>query len=307
MLDFSKSRLPKRFKHYIDRINKTFKIDLDIIVTREERRVLVEFAKCRTQEDIELLLSGMFNGNQVSSGIRYLRMAISGLNDLWETGDLDQAEGWMRENVYTLLFDRLFLLNKHFKTMRGECYSAVIKELHDMDPKRVDFILRSVNDKSDYTSTEEKASNKSTTIDIQKGRVLQRGMLDTWQKRLLHSSTLASELEAITCQWRGREMLVFGTKLIDDGKFLAYKKASLLIPSDIHHCATASRALMVLLSIMHNTTLNFMRMSIMLNAISELSVKKLEIEDGSCLTDTRLHTSLYLIHYIPSPIFPENN
>ena len=56
--------------------------------------------------------------------------------------------------------------------------------------QRVDFILQSSNNGSDYCSAEEKAEGKIDAKDYKKEKVLQRGMIDLWVKRLLRSHNL---------------------------------------------------------------------------------------------------------------------
>ncbi|KAG2217506.1 hypothetical protein INT45_001793 [Circinella minor] len=264
VLDLTKTKLPNRYQKVLPAIKKHYRMGLTATATLEERRVLKAFAACKSSSDIEELLGKLYTGSSVNNNLRYLRTAISSLNDLWLSKELlDKNEGWMRQNLYSTIFDRLFLFHPHFITKRSECYSAVVEELRVDDEsvarQRVDFILRSSNDGSDYCSAEEKAEGKSDAKDYRKGKVLQRGMIDLWAKRLLRSHKLAGMLEAITCQWNNRRLHIYATRLITPNRYLVYQKTNLTIPSDQYHCATASHSILILLSLMHEATINYIR------------------------------------------------
>ena len=88
--------------------------------------------------------------------INYQRTAINGLLAIWRSKRLNDAndEGWLWLNLYSFIWDRAFLFDNTFYVKRAECYSVVIRKLkennEDLAQQRVDFILRSNYDESDY-------------------------------------------------------------------------------------------------------------------------------------------------------------
>ncbi|KAI7860622.1 hypothetical protein BDC45DRAFT_492401 [Circinella umbellata] len=102
-------------------------------------------------------------------------------------------------------------------------------------------------------------------------------MIDLRAKRLLRLRKLAGMLEAITCQWNDRRLYIYATRLITPNCYLVYQKSNLTIPSDQYHCATASHSILILLSLMHEVIMNYIRMSTMIEEIQQLNVEKLDI------------------------------
>lgn len=181
----------------------------------------------------------------------------------------------------------LFLLHDTVYVTRAECYSAVIKELQSEDrslaQQRVDFILCNADDQSDYLSTEEKSFGKSSITDLEKGRTLQRHMLKLW-----------SLLEAITCQSVERKLNVYGTRIIDNGKLIAYRKASMTVPATDGFYAAAAKILLLLITLKREVTLNFMKLTTMLEIRERLAVETLDVADEDDILfkdDSRLFDS----------------
>ncbi|KAI9256288.1 hypothetical protein EDC94DRAFT_493886, partial [Helicostylum pulchrum] len=144
----------------------------------------------------------------MDSTCRYLRLALSTVAELWFSGLLlknDHNEDWFRSHVYSAVFDNAFSYDAKFISKRTDCYSDITKEFKDVDNQRVDFVLRNINDDSDYLSTEEKPSLKGVKGDMEKGKILQRVMLRNWTGRL-GSENIMKELEAISCQWQGLKL-----------------------------------------------------------------------------------------------------
>ncbi|KAI9006245.1 hypothetical protein CLU79DRAFT_829783 [Phycomyces nitens] len=116
---------------------------------------------------------------------------------------------WFQTHVYSAVFDNAFVYDDQFTSKRADCYSNIIKEF-DVDNQRVDFILRNVNDDNDYFSAEEKPSLKGVKSDMRKGKALQKAMLRKWTG-LLGSAEVMEQLEAVTCQWQGLKLIVYGS------------------------------------------------------------------------------------------------
>jgi hypothetical protein len=80
-------------------------------------------------------------------------------------------------NVYSFIWERLFLIDDKSISKRVEFYSNTTKQLGDFDNQHVNFILRNISDDNDYVSVEEKSSRKGVKSDIKKGKALQAGTL----------------------------------------------------------------------------------------------------------------------------------
>lgn len=67
---------------------------------------------------------------------------------------------------------------RQYLTMRSsKTTSSPRKEFEDINNRRVDFILRNINDDNDYLSEEEKPGLKGMKSDIRKVKALQKAML----------------------------------------------------------------------------------------------------------------------------------
>ncbi|CEJ02189.1 hypothetical protein RMCBS344292_16202 [Rhizopus microsporus] len=231
VVDFTKS-IPRTFRKAVPGIVTHYKFYLESAITLLERRILVDLSLCKDENEQEKLLNTLFTQtNSITENIKYLRVAINGLFDLWRSKRLNDSndEGWLRSNFYSFIWDRAFLFDETFFVKRAECYSAVIKKLQgqneDIAQQRVDFILRSNHDGSDYLTSEEKPTDEEASYDINKGKKMQQYMLKLWSN-WLGSRELVGELEAITCQWQKTKLTVFGTRMLPSGKFIFYKKAT---------------------------------------------------------------------------------
>ncbi|KAG1144100.1 hypothetical protein G6F37_001511 [Rhizopus arrhizus] len=218
----------------------------------------------------------------LTHSVKYLRVVINGLFDLWRSKRLNDSndEGWLRSNFYSFIWDRAFLFDETFFVKRAECYSAVIKKLQgqneDIAQQRVDFILRSNHDGSDYLTSEEKPTDEEASYDINKGKKMQQHMLKLWSN-WLGSRELVGELEAMTCQWQKTKLTVFGTRMLPSGKFIFYKKATAVISPTATHYAAAARLLQIVLSVKRLVTLNHMKLMTMVQAIDEYSNENLDL------------------------------
>ncbi|EIE81154.1 hypothetical protein RO3G_05859 [Rhizopus delemar RA 99-880] len=145
---------------------------------------------------------------------RYIRLALSNMVEIWSSDGLvtaDHNESWYRTHVYGPVFDNAFIYDKNFITKRADCISNITKEFDDIPNQRVDFILRNLNDDTDYFSAEEKPGVKGVKKDISKGKTLQMAMLRKWTQYVGNSRI--SNLEAITCQWQGVKLQRLSLKL----------------------------------------------------------------------------------------------
>ncbi|KAG2225166.1 hypothetical protein INT45_009495 [Circinella minor] len=287
-LNLTKS-IGKRYQPYINTARAYYKLDQDTLITSEERRVLINISYAKSDDQLKTIIKDLYMQDDLSENINYIRAACQHLLDLWRSkrlNDHGNNEGWLRSNVYSMLWDRAFLFHDQFYIKRAECQSAVIKFLQLDDPdgdlvqQKIDFILRNSNDESDYLSTEEKPGDKSENDDVCKGRQVQRHMLDLWNK-WLGSPLLTSQLEAITYQWHGSSLHVFGTKMLSDQKVVSYKKSNVTISNTSDHFADVAYFLLIVISIKRSVTLNYMKLTTMLAAINRHSIASLEIRSSN--------------------------
>ncbi|KAG1322993.1 hypothetical protein G6F62_009920 [Rhizopus arrhizus] len=282
VVDFTKP-IPRTFRKAVPGIVTHYKFYLESAITLLERRILVDLSLCKDENEQEKLLNILFTQtNSMTENIKYLRVAINGLFDLWRSKRLNDSnnEGWLRSNFYSFIWDRAFLFDETFFVKRAECYSAVIKKLQgqneDIAQQRVDFILRSNHDGSDYLTSEEKPRDEEASYDINKGKKMQQHMLKLWSN-WLGSRELVGELEAMTCQWQKTKLTVFGTRMLPSGKFIFYKKATAVISPTAIYYAAAARLLQIVLSVKHLVTLNHMKLMAMVQAIDEYSNENLDL------------------------------
>ncbi|GAA5800663.1 hypothetical protein HPULCUR_006099 [Helicostylum pulchrum] len=281
VLDFTKP-ISKKFKSAIPLIISYCKFNLTAAITLEERRILIDLNLCCTGEDEEKLLNSLFKKSNLSENIKYLRTAINGLFDIWQSKRLNDSndEGWLRSNLYSFIWDRAFLFDDTFYVKRAECYSAVIRKLkennEEVAQQRVDFILRSNHDGTDYLTLKEKPTDQEASNDFNKGKRMQRHMLKLWSN-WLGSRALVSELEAVSCQWQERKLTVFGTRMLPSGRFIVYRKATAHISSTAGHYSSAARLFQIILSVKRLVTLNHMKLTAMIDTIERYSNDNLDL------------------------------
>lgn len=172
------------------------------------------------------------------------------------------------------------MFEETFYVKRAECYSAVIRKLkennEDVAQQRVDFILCSNHDGTYYLTLEEKPTDQEASNDFNKGKRMQQHMLKLWTN-WLGSKLLVSELEAVTCQWQERKLVIFGTHILPSGQFIVYRKATAHISSVSSHHPSAARLLQMILSVKHLFTLNHMELNAMINSIGKYSNRNLDL------------------------------
>ncbi|KAG2216060.1 hypothetical protein INT45_012961 [Circinella minor] len=165
-----------------------------------EREMLIKIADCKSRNDIGKLLAIFYPQENMDPLYRYIRLAFA-------------------------IFDNAFIYDDKFTSKRADCYSNITKKFEDINNQHVDFILRSINDNSDYLSAEEKPGFKGVKNYIRKGKALQKAMLRRWTDRL-GSVEIMKKLEAITCQWQRLKLTLYRTRSISEDKLVAYKKGS---------------------------------------------------------------------------------
>ncbi|KAI8077126.1 hypothetical protein BDF21DRAFT_385000 [Thamnidium elegans] len=198
---------------------------------------------------------------------RYIRLALSNMVELWSSDNLvsaDHDESWYRTHVYGPVFDNAFIYDKNFITKRADCISNITKEFDDIANQRVDFILRNLNDDTDYLSAEEKPGLKGVKKDIGKGKTLQMAMLRKWTQYVGNSRI--SNLEAITCQWQGVKLQIIGTKYISQNHSISYNKGVFVVPKIVNNLASFAQTLAAVLSLKRLVYLNYRKINVILEA-----------------------------------------
>ncbi|KAG0202276.1 hypothetical protein BGX28_005161 [Mortierella sp. GBA30] len=267
---------------------------LQMASTERERKWLVEFARCKTQKDIDKLLASMFQVSHYTATESYIRTAINCLSNLWKSGVLndDNNEGWLQANLYSQVFDAVFIEQSHIITKRSETIYMTLKTARgcgvDVQDRKIDFILKSKDDDVDLLSVEDKPKEtKKVAADREKTSLIQQLTLYLWRKKLGRDmSVMVAELEAITCQWTGSKLEILGTRLLSD-TFVYYEKAEVRIPT-VMKCAQAALALLTIISLKRALYLNYEKLEKMMEIRAMEQVANLDL-----LSQTGSESDLY--------------
>lgn len=74
--------------------------------------------------------------------------------------NINHNESWFHINVYSFIWDKVFLSDAKFISKCADWYSDTAKQFDNVDNQRIDFILCNINDNNDYISAEEKPGRK---------------------------------------------------------------------------------------------------------------------------------------------------
>ncbi|KAG1055513.1 hypothetical protein G6F43_002532 [Rhizopus delemar] len=208
----------------------------------------------------------------------YIRLALSIIVELWSSNSLltEHNESWYRVHIYGPIFDNAFIYDEDFVTKRADCISNITKEFVDILNQRVDFILRNLNDDTDYLSAEEKPGLKGVKKDITKGKVLQQAMLLKWVKHVGNSNV--THLEAITCQWQGVKLTIFGTRYLSQYHSVTYKKGVFIIPKTANHLTSFSQTLSAVLSLKRLVHLNYKKINVILETRKKFELEQMHFQ-----------------------------
>ncbi|KAG0905391.1 hypothetical protein G6F33_012202 [Rhizopus arrhizus] len=186
------------------------------------------------------------------------------------------------------IFDNAFIYDKNFITKRADCISNITKEFDDIANQRVDFILRSLNDDTDYLSAEEKPDLKDVKKDIGKGKTLQMAMLRKWTQYVVNSRI--SNLEAITCQWQGIKLQIIGTKYISQSHSISYNKGVFVVPKIVNNLASFAQTLAAVLSLKRLVYLNYSKINVILEAKRQHDIEFMHFQGGEIDDDILLRS-----------------
>jgi hypothetical protein len=229
--------------------------------------MLMLIAKCKSQSDIDKLLSVFYSDKTIITPMcRYIRLALEISVELWSSSQLlktNHNELWYRTHVYSAVWDNAFLHDTKFTSKRADCYSSITKEFNNVKDHRVDFILRNINDSSDYLSAEEKPTLKGVKADFSKGKTLQSLTLRKWRNQL-GSVNIMKRFEAITFQWEGLKLVVFATRYISEEHSITYKKGLYMVPKEETHTASFAMLLAAILSLKRLVFSNYTKLNTVL-------------------------------------------
>jgi hypothetical protein len=199
-----------------------------------------------------------------------------------------QISHWYRTHVYGLVFDNAFIYDKNFITKRADCISSITKEFDDIANQRVDFILRSLNDDTDYLSAEEKPGLKGVKKDIGKGKTLQMAMLRKWTQYVVNSRI--SNFEAITYQWQGVKLQIIGTKYISQNHSISYNKGVFVVPKIVNNLASFAQTLAAVLSLKRLVYFNYSKINIILETKRQHDIEFMHFQGGEIDDDILLRS-----------------
>ncbi|KAG2221674.1 hypothetical protein INT45_002712 [Circinella minor] len=218
-LDFCKPGFfPSRFQKTIPKLQKSLGVPFESAIKKEEREILLNISKADSIDDIEIIIKDI----PLVGGSGIQKIVI------WQSGLLKNAihnKGWYQINLYSELFDAVFLTNNIHQTKRTECYAAAIKYLKKMKKfdqmekdVKVDLLLFN-KEYGDLFACEDKPADtpeKDVIDDIQKGQKLA-------EKKLLHVQpllpypTMMQPIEVLSVQFYGLELIVYGSKMTEHG------------------------------------------------------------------------------------------
>lgn len=176
----------------------------------------------------------------------------------------DHGEGWLQGHVYFPMFDNAFTYNKIFVSKRTDCISNIAKEFDNEDNQKIDFILRNINDNSNYISCEDKPSGAGVKNDLRKGKIIQRLMLEKWSNHLNSIIEIMNKFEAITCQWKGLELTIFAISIVSETCTITYSRGTFDVQKEFGHGLTFARLLAAVLSLRRLVYLNYKKLNCLL-------------------------------------------
>lgn len=280
-LDLITTKIPRRFERHFLQIKRDLMLPLQYIATIEERDMLLSISKCEEMTQVEDLVANFYSKKDLSSNGKYIRSCLAAAQYLWESSQLlkrDHNEDWYRLHLYSNVFDKAFMNDTEFESKRSECYSNITKLFEDEQNQRVDFIFRNLNDKSDYTTAEEKPGRKGVKKDMKKGKALQSLMLKDWSQKI-GSDKLISQFEAITCQWEGTKLTIFATRQLSKKTSLVYKKGTFSMPKSVSHMAEFSRLILAVLSLRRLVLRNYRMLNMILEAKRRNQIEMLSFDE----------------------------
>ncbi|ORE01592.1 hypothetical protein BCV72DRAFT_320912 [Rhizopus microsporus var. microsporus] len=270
VLDLNTANIPKRFSKQLRNMKSECNIVLQPLVTLEEREMLIDISRCQNTADVEKLLTTWYSKYDFMSNCRFIRFALAAGLEIWNSKALTKkghGEDWFRMHLYSNVWDKAFFDDDEFETKRSECLSQVMKVLKEIDGdtrlQRLDFILRDLNTDNDVMTAEEKPTLKGVKADIKKGE----------------HDVLMEELEAISCQWQGTNLTIYGSRLLSSDLILTYKKGTFHIPVSVRHLPEFSKLLMAVISLKRIVKLNYTKFTLILKEKYKNEIENLVFDE----------------------------
>ncbi|KAG1584197.1 hypothetical protein G6F48_008045 [Rhizopus delemar] len=285
VLDLNTANIPRRFSKQLRSMKAKCNIVLQPLVTLEEREMLLDISKCQNTAGVEKLLTTWYSKYDFMPNCRFIRFALAAGLEIWNSKALTKkghGEDWFRMHLYSNVWDKAFFDDDEFETKRSECFSQVMKVLKEIDGdtrlQRLDFILRDLNTDNDVMTAEEKPTLKGVKADIKKGEQLKKNTLYLWSKQV-KSNVLMEELEAISCQWQGTKLTIYGSRLLSSDLILTYKKGTFHIPVSVRHLSEFSKLLMAVISLKRIVKLNYTKFTLILEEKYKNEIENLVFDE----------------------------
>lgn len=261
----TKTKISKFYRPFMKQIKDDLNIKLKASITLQEQEMLLKISQCTCLADFVALKKDFVLNDYDAGECKYIKKAVVDATYLWESKQLehtDHLEDWYRINLYTFIWDSLYLKEDEFNSKRSECHSNITKYLNNTAKEKVqnqniDFILRSKNDQLDFLTVEEKKDLSGVKADVEKGKLMQAYVLDVWKHKLGNKLPLLRELESISCQWKANEITIYGSKLLPSGKYLQYIKGQYKFPNVPSHGSEFAKLLMYMISLKRLVLLNY--------------------------------------------------
>lgn len=185
-------------------------------------------------------------------------------------------------HLYSNVWDKAFFDDDEFETKRSECISQVMMVLKEIDGdtrlQRLDFILRDLNTNNDVMTVEEKPTLKGVKADIKKGEQLKKNTLYLCSKQV-KSHVLMEELEAISCEWQGTKLAIYGSRLLSSDLILTYTKGTFHITVSVRHFPEFSKLLMAVISLKRVVKLNYTKFTLIFEEKYQKEIENLAFDE----------------------------
>ncbi|KAI9349399.1 hypothetical protein BD770DRAFT_436717 [Pilaira anomala] len=278
ILDFQKTVLPRSIRK--------LKEEAHFLVTPKEREMLIEISECNNVSEAHNLLDDKWQCvKNWPPHCSYIKSALVLGSQLWEGKSLSNkrhGEDWYRAHIYANIWDEVFLNDEKLETNRSKCISQMMKTLkkteNDIKQQRLDFILRDLNSDNNAVTDEEKRSVAGVKAYVVKDGLLKKHVLSLWAEQV-NSNVLMKQLEAISYQWKGTKLTIYGSRLLSFDRVLTYQKGSFSFPTSDNCILEFSKLLLAIISLKRVVKLNYAKFALILKELCKQKVKKASFSD----------------------------
>ncbi|KAI7857134.1 hypothetical protein BDC45DRAFT_533048 [Circinella umbellata] len=177
-----------------------------VCLSIEEQNALNDIHKCRTLHELTKCRHDLYDTNQKSDGVCYIRGALDRMIELTRTGKFKEkkmGEDYYRINVLSQLHDLSFLYCQELDSRQSEC-RPLHQSTNVYDINRVDGIITS-NNTHDLLFIEEKPPGSSSSSFTQDNIKCEKLRLDNLQSILkeIKSTKLHRHVEILSMNVNG--------------------------------------------------------------------------------------------------------